>query len=79
MRGASDDTVIDALLSAAISGVLVAMRTSLSGSIGGCQAEIGVASAMTAAAFVQLVGGTPRQIAHGMALALKNILGSPLD
>lgn len=78
-RGASDDTVIDALLSAAISGVLVAMRTSLSGSIGGCQAEIGVASAMTAAALVQLVGGTPRQVAHGMALALKNILGLICD
>ncbi len=78
-RGVSDDTVIDALLSAAITGVLVAMRTSLSGSIGGCQAEIGVASAMTAAALVQIVGGTPRQVAHGMALALKNILGLICD
>ncbi|HCL79055.1 MAG TPA: L-serine ammonia-lyase, iron-sulfur-dependent, subunit alpha [Synergistaceae bacterium] len=78
-RNASDDAVVDALLSAAISGVLVAMRASLSGSIGGCQAEIGVASAMTAAALVQLAGGTPRQVAHGMALAMKNILGLICD
>ncbi len=78
-RNASDDAAVDALLAAAVTGTLIAMRASLSGSIGGCQAEIGVASAMAAAALVQLAGGTPSQTAHGMALALKNILGLICD
>jgi L-serine dehydratase len=78
-RNASDDEAVDALLAAAVTGTLIAMRASLSGSIGGCQAEIGVASAMAGAALVQLAGGTPGQVAHGMALAMKNILGLICD
>lgn len=76
---ADDRVVEDALLTAAMMGTLIAMRASLSGTKGGCQAEIGVASAMAASALVQLSGGTPRQVAHGMALALKNILGLICD
>ena len=76
---AGDDAAVDALLVAAAMGTLIAMRASLSGSIGGCQAEIGVASAMGAAAMVHLLGGAPRQVAHGMALAMKNILGLICD
>lgn len=78
-RGASDEHAADALLVAAIIGVLVAMRASLSGSIGGCQAEIGVASAMAASALVHLSGGPSPQSAQAMALALKNILGLICD
>ena len=77
--GANEEKAIDALLAAAIMGTLIAMKASLSGSIGGCQAEIGVASAMGASALVQLLGGDSKQVAHGMALALKNILGLICD
>jgi len=77
--GLGDDAAVDALLVAAIMGTLVAMRASLSGSVGGCQSEIGVASAMGAAALVHLAKGTPRQAAHGMALALKSVLGLICD
>ena len=76
---ASDDAAIDALLVAAVIGTLIAMRASLSGSTGGCQAEIGVASAMAAASLVHISGGTSRQSVSGMALALKNILGLICD
>jgi len=76
---ANEEKAIDALLAAAIMGTLIAMKASLSGSIGGCQAEIGVASAMGASALVQLLGGDSKQVAHGMALALKNILGLICD
>ena len=48
-RGLGDDAIVDGLLVAAAVGVLVAMRAPISGAIGGCQSEIGVASAMTAA------------------------------
>ncbi|MGD9820726.1 MAG: L-serine ammonia-lyase, iron-sulfur-dependent, subunit alpha [Aminobacteriaceae bacterium] len=77
--GATEDEAVDALLVAAVMGTLIAMKASLSGSIGGCQAEIGVASAMGASALVQLLGGDAKQVAHGMALALKNILGLICD
>lgn len=55
-RGLSDDAIVDGLLVAAAVGVLVAMRAPISGAIGGCQSEIGVASAMTAAGLAQLGG-----------------------
>jgi len=77
--GLSDGEAIEALLVAALMGTLIAMRASLSGSVGGCQAEIGVASAMGGAALVQLAGGTPRQIAQATAFALKNLLGLICD
>ena len=78
-RGASDEHAADALLVAAMIGVLVAMRASLSGSIGGCQAEIGVASAMAASALTHLSGGSSLQAAQAMAIALKSILGLICD
>jgi L-serine dehydratase len=78
LKSAPED-VHRALLAGAMMGVLIAMRAPVSGALGGCQSEIGVASAMTAAALVQLAGGAPAQVAHGMALALKNILGLICD
>lgn len=78
-RNAPENTAADALLTAAVTGALIAMRASLSGSIGGCQAEIGVSSAMAASALVQIGGGTPAMAIQGMALALKNILGLICD
>lgn len=77
--GAEAARIHEALLAGAVVGVLVAMRAPVSGALGGCQSEIGVASAMTAAAMTQLAGGTPLQVVHAFALALKNILGLVCD
>ena len=63
----------------AMIGTLVAMRAPISGAMGGCQSEIGVASAMTAASLVQLAGGTAKQVVHAFALVMKNILGLVCD
>jgi len=75
----SEEKIIDALLVAAMIGVLVANHVSLSGSAGGCQCEIGVSSGMAAAALVQLSGGNSQQVVNAAALALKNILGLTCD
>jgi L-serine dehydratase len=68
-----------ALLTGAMIGVLIAMRAPVSGALGGCQSEIGVASAMTAASLVQLAGGSAEEAAQATALALKGILGLICD
>ena len=60
-------------------GQVIAARASISGAEGGCQAEIGSASAMAAAALVSLHGGTPEQMAHACAMALKNLMGLVCD
>ena len=78
-QNANQEKIFEALLAGAMVGVLIAMRAPVSGAIGGCQSEIGVASAMTAAGLVQLVGGSPKQVAHAAALALKNMLGLICD
>lgn len=77
--GSSDDQIIDALLSGAMTGVLVAKRAPVSGALGGCQSEIGVSSAMAAAALAQLAGGSAKQVQEAYALALKNVLGLVCD
>ena len=78
-RGLGDDAIVDGLLVAAAVGVLVAMRAPNSGAIGGGQSDFGVASAMTAAGLAQLGGGTPEQVIHAAAIALKNLLGLICD
>jgi L-serine dehydratase len=60
-------------------GLVVANNASISGAAGGCQAEVGSATGMAAAAIVELMGGTPNQSAHAMAIALKNVLGLVCD
>lgn len=75
----SDEQIIDGLLVASLFGVLVAMRAPVSGALGGCQSEIGVASAMAAAGLAQMAGGTPTQVSQAFALSLKNILGLVCD
>jgi L-serine dehydratase len=73
------EEIYEALLAAAVVGALIAMRAPVSGALGGCQSEIGVASAMTAASMAHLGGGSPSQTIHAAALALKNILGLICD
>lgn len=74
-----DEVMVQALYVAAGFGQVIATRASISGAEGGCQAEIGSASAMAAAALVHLRGGTPEQMAAACAMALKNLLGLVCD
>ncbi|WP_096435447.1 L-serine ammonia-lyase, iron-sulfur-dependent, subunit alpha [Alteribacter populi] len=60
-------------------GYVVANNASISGAAGGCQAEVGSATGMAAAAVVEMAGGTPKQSAQAMAIALKNMLGLVCD
>ncbi|KIL47678.1 L-serine ammonia-lyase, iron-sulfur-dependent, subunit alpha [Jeotgalibacillus campisalis] len=60
-------------------GFVVANNASISGAAGGCQAEVGSASGMAAAAIVEMAGGSPSQCAEAMAITLKNMLGLVCD
>ncbi|KKI94067.1 serine dehydratase [Bacillus sp. SA1-12] len=71
--------MIEFLFTAAAFGFVVANNASISGAAGGCQAEVGSASGMAAAAIVELAGGTPAQSAEAMAITLKNMLGLVCD
>ncbi len=73
------DELAMALIVAGAIGMVIASRASLSGAEGGCQAECGSAAAMAAGAAVNLLGGTPKQVGHATALALKNLLGLVCD
>lgn len=78
-RNCSVDKIVQAMYTAAGIGQVIAMRASISGAQGGCQAEIGSASAMAAGAMVYLQGGDPIQITHAAAFALKSLLGLVCD
>ena len=71
--------LLEALYVASGIGAVIAYRASISGAAGGCQAEIGAASAMAAGALVALRGGTNAQIGHAVAMALKNLMGLVCD
>jgi L-serine dehydratase len=78
-RGIDDARVIDALATAGLIGAVVADRASLSGAEGGCQAETGAAAGMAAGAAVEMLGGSPRQALHAVALAQQGTLGLVCD
>lgn len=71
--------LLEALYVASGIGAVIAYRASISGAAGGCQAEIGTASAMAAGALVSLRCGTNEQIGHAVAMALKNLMGLVCD
>lgn len=77
--GASRRAIVEALFVAGGIGAVIARRATISGAEGGCQAEVGAASAMAAGAAVSLRGGSPEQVAHAVAMALKNLLGLICD
>lgn len=77
--GKSDEEVVLHLFTAGAFGYVIANNAFISGAAGGCQAEVGSASAMAAAAATELAGGTPTQAAHAMAMAMKNMLGLTCD
>jgi L-serine dehydratase len=78
-QGISRDRVIDALATAGLIGAVVAERASLSGAEGGCQAETGAAAGMAAGAATEMLGGSPTQVAHAVALAQQGTLGLVCD
>lgn len=71
--------ILEALYVASGIGAVIASQASIAGAAGGCQAEIGTASAMAAGALVALRGGSGAQIGHGVAMALKNLMGLVCD
>ena len=75
----SDDKIIEALFNAGAVGYLAMRNATVAGAVGGCQAEIGVASAMAASAAVELMGGTPAQSLDAASTVLMNMLGLVCD
>ena len=74
-----ENTQINALITAGAIATIISYKVALAGAVAGCQAECGVASAMSAGALTQMFGGTVNQIMHAIALTLKNILGLTCD
>jgi L-serine dehydratase len=77
--GATEEALTEALFAAAGVGGVIAARATLSGAAGGCQAEIGSAAAMAAAAAVELAGGSPEQAGQAASLALQGQMGLVCD
>ena len=75
----SEDELIQGLLAAAAVGMIIGMNATLSGAEGGCQAECGSASAMGAAAVVEMMGGTPKMSLDAGSIILQNVLGLVCD
>ena len=77
--GLSGQVLAEGLVVAGGIGLVIADRASLAGATGGCQAECGSAAAMAAGAAVAMLGGTPTQVGHAVAIVFKNILGLVCD
>lgn len=77
--GLDEKTVLDGLFTAGAVGCILMKNASVSGAEAGCQAEIGSASAMAAAAAVVMMGGTPEQAFDAASIALSNLLGLVCD
>ena len=78
-EGLDDDAMVRALYIAGAIGQVVAAKASIAGAAGGCQAEIGTASAMGAAALCYLGGGSAQAVCHAAAIAIKSMLGLVCD
>ena len=78
-EGLDDDAMVRALYIAGAIGQVVATKASIAGAAGGCQAEIGTASAMGAAALCYLGGGSAQAVCHAAAIAIKSMLGLVCD
>lgn len=75
----SRDQIVRSIFTASALGLVIANKASISGAAGGCQAEIGSATAMAAGTLVELAGGTAKQVGHAVGIALKNSLGLVCD
>ncbi len=78
-EGLSDETMVECLYVSAGFGQVIAQRASISGAEGGCQAEVGSASAMAAAALIHARGGPGARMAAACAMALQNVMGLVCD
>lgn len=78
-RGFTQEQLREGLLTAAAVGYLVARNASVSGAEGGCQAEVGTACAMAAAAAVEMCSGTPEQALSAASNALTSLMGLVCD
>lgn len=76
---ATEEEILQALYVASGIGAVIGFRACIAGAAGGCQAEIGSASAMAAGALVALRGGNAAQIGHAAAMTLKNLMGLVCD
>lgn len=77
--GFSDDQMVQALFNAGAVGYLAMRNATVAGAVGGCQAEVGVASAMAASAAVELLGGSAQQCLDAASTVLMNMLGLVCD
>lgn len=75
----TEEQELDFLFTAALFGLIVANNAMIAGAVGGCQAEVGSASAMGAAAAVAVAGGTPTQSSEAFSMAMGNLLGLVCD
>ena len=75
----SDEDLIKALFNASAIGYLAMRNATVAGAVGGCQAEVGIASAMAASAAVELFGGSPKQCLDAATIVLMNMLGLVCD
>lgn len=78
-RKIDDEKLVDALATAGLIGAVIAERASLSGAEGGCQAETGSGASMAAGSATEMLGGTPTQAGHAIALTLQGMLGLVCD
>ena len=69
------EQIVQSMFTASALGLVIANKASISGAAGGCQAEVGSATAMAAGTLVELAGGTPMQVGNAVGIALKNSLG----
>lgn len=74
-----EETLVNAFATAAAVGLIIEKNATLAGAEGGCQAECGSASAMAAAAIVEMLGGTIDQSFHAAAITITNVMGQVCD
>lgn len=77
--GLTREQMVEMMLTASAVGVVIANSATLSGAAGGCQAEVGSATAMAAAALTEVRGKSPAAALHAASLALKNMIGLACD
>ena len=75
----SDEAIRQVLFNAGAVGYLAMRNATVAGAVGGCQAEVGIASAMAASAAVELMDGTPKQCLDAASTVLMNMLGLVCD
>ena len=78
-EGLDDAAMVRAMYVAGAIGQVIAQKASIAGAAGGCQAEIGTASAMGAAALCYLARGSAQAVCHAAAIALKSLMGLVCD